>query len=180
MIKKNPTKKLVVSAMLLAIAVLLPSITGNIPKVGNALCPMHIPVLLCGFICGWPWGLAVGFISPLLRSAMFGVPPLIPKGLSMAMELAAYGTVSGILYAKLPKKTVNIYVTLIIAMLSGRIIWGIMRSVLAPFTGEPFTLPMFVAGAVTTAIPGIIIQIILIPLIIMALQKNKMIPIEGE
>lgn len=108
MIKKNPTKKLVVSAMLLAIAVLLPSITGNIPKVGNALCPMHIPVLLCGFICGWPWGLAVGFISPLLRSAMF------------------------------------------------------------------------VAGAVTTAIPGIIIQIILIPLIIMALQKNKMIPIEGE
>lgn len=164
--------------MLLAVAILLPSVTGNIPKVGNALCPMHIPVLLCGFICGWPWGIAVGFIAPLLRSALFGVPPIIPRGLSMAMELATYGFVSGIMYKKLQQRVGNIYLTLITAMLCGRVVWGIMRALLAPATGEPFTMPMFVAGGFTTAIPGIIIQIIAVPLIIIALQKNKLIPIK--
>lgn len=176
--KKTSTKKLVYAAMLLAVAILLPSITGNIPKVGNALCPMHIPVLLCGFICGWPWGLAVGFIAPLLRSVLFGVPPIIPKGLSMAMELATYGIVAGVMFKRLPQRAGNIYLTLITAMLCGRVVWGLMRALLANATGEPFTLPMFVAGGFTTAIPGIILQIIAIPLIIIALQKNKIIPIK--
>ena len=77
--------------MYLAIALALPFITGQIPEIGAMLCPMHIPALLCGFLCGWPWGAAVGFIAPLLRGALFGMPVLFPTGTAMAFELAVYG-----------------------------------------------------------------------------------------
>ena len=96
-------RRLTYSALCLALAIVLPFLTGQIPQIGSALCPMHIPVLLCGFLCGWPWGLAVGFIAPLLRSVMFGMPPMFPTALAMAFELAVYGGVSGFLYRKFPK-----------------------------------------------------------------------------
>lgn len=175
------TKHLVYSAVLLAIALILPMITGQIPKIGNMLCPMHIPVMLCGYICGWPWGLAVGFIAPLLRGVIFGVPPFIPKGLAMACELATYGFICGILFRSLRKKypetkeVVHIYITLIVAMLAGRLVWGLMRYLLAPLTGEPFTLELFIAGGFATAIPGIIIQLILIPVLVTAIRKSKVL-----
>ena len=168
-------RHLVYSAVLLAIALVLPMITGQIPSIGNMLCPMHIPVLLCGFICGWPWGLAVGFIAPILRGVIFGVPPFIPKGLSMACELATYGFLSGMIFAALKKTKKAVWIALISSMLAGRIVWGIMRTVLAPLTGEPFTFEMFIAGAITTAIPGIIIQIILVPVLVSAIRKSKVL-----
>ncbi|MFQ6976237.1 MAG: ECF transporter S component [Oscillibacter sp.] len=71
----SPVRKLTYSALFLALAMVLPFLTGQIPEIGSMLCPMHLPALLCGFMCGWPWGLAVGFISPLLRS-MSGMPPI--------------------------------------------------------------------------------------------------------
>ena len=92
---------------------------------------MRSPVLLCGFCCG-PWyALAVGLVEPLLRFAFFGMPPLMPTGIAMCFELATYGFVSGLLYKLLPGKKVFTYVTLIAAMLAGRIIWGIARVILA-------------------------------------------------
>ena len=97
--------RLTYSALYLAIALVLPFLTGQIPQIGSMLCPMHIPALLCGFVCGWPWGLAVGFIAPLLRSAFFGMPTMFPAAVSMAFELAAYGAVAGLLYRVLPKRT---------------------------------------------------------------------------
>ena len=97
-------KKLTYSALFLAIALVLPFITGQIPEIGAMLCPMHIPALLCGFMCGWPWGLAVGFIAPLLRSVIFGMPAMFPSAVGMAFELAVYGMMSGLLYRLLPKK----------------------------------------------------------------------------
>ncbi len=84
-------KKLVLSGVFLALALLLPFVTGQIPQIGAALAPMHIPVLLCGFVCGWPFGLVVGFVAPLLRFMLFGMPPIFPTGIAMAFELAAYG-----------------------------------------------------------------------------------------
>ena len=93
-------RKLTYSALYLAIALVLPFLTGQIPEIGSMLCPMHIPALLCGFVCGWPWGLAVGFVSPLLRSLLFGMPTAYTAA-AMAFELAAYGAVSGILYLSL-------------------------------------------------------------------------------
>ena len=90
-------RRLTYAALYLAIAMVLPFITGQIPDIGKALSPMHIPVLLCGFMCGWPWGLVVGFIAPLMRSVLFGMPALFPDAVSMAFELAVYGGLSGFL-----------------------------------------------------------------------------------
>lgn len=168
---KKTTLKLVYAAVCLALAMLLPLLTGQIQQIGNALCPMHIPVILCGFLCGWPYGLIVGFIAPILRFFVFGMPPLMPMGIAMAFELAAYGCISGFLYRQLPKTNFNIYISLVTAMLAGRVIWGIARLVLAGIQADTFPLSAFVAGAVTNAIPGIILHIILIPVIVMALKK---------
>ncbi len=172
------------SALYLAIAMVLPFITGQIPEVGTMLSPMHIPVLLCGFMCGWPWGLAVGFIAPPLRSAVFGMPPMFPQAAAMAFELAVYGSMSGWLYRMLPKKPGFVYVVLILSMIAGRIVWGAMRFLLAGLSGTPFTWELFVSGAVLEAVPGIIMHLILIPALVIAMNRaglslNRGVPVKG-
>ena len=102
--KRTNLLKMVISALCLALAYVMPFLTGQVPEIGSMLCPMHIPVLLCGFICGWKWGLGVGFIAPLFRSLSLGMPPLFPTALCMAFELAAYGAIAGIMHKHLPKK----------------------------------------------------------------------------
>ena len=164
-------KKLVYAAVCLALCMVLPLLTGQIPQIGKQLSPMHIPVFLCGFLCGWPWGLAVGAIAPVLRSFLFGMPALYPDAVSMAFELATYGAVSGVLYRALPRKPWSVYVTLIVSMIAGRIVWGIAKWALLGLSGTAFTLQMFLAGAVLNAIPGIILHIALIPLIVFALNR---------
>ena len=167
--------RLTYSALYLAIALVLPFLTGQIPQIGSMLCPMHIPALLCGFVCGWPWGLAVGFIAPLLRSALFGMPTMFPAAVAMAFELAAYGAVAGLLYRVLPKRTGCIYVALIAAMVAGRLVWGAARYLLAGLAHSAFAPALFLAGAVTTALPGILLHIVLIPVLVMAMQKARLI-----
>ena len=166
--------RLTYSALYLAIALVLPFLTGQIPQIGSMLCPMHIPALLCGFVCGWQWGLAVGFIAPLLRSALFGMPTMFPAAVAMAFELAAYGAVAGLLYRVLPKRTGCIYVALIAAMVAGRLIWGAARYLLAGLSHSAFTQELFLAGAVTTALPGILLHIVLIPVLVMAMRKARL------
>ncbi len=171
----NHIKNLILSALCLAIAMYLPFLTGQIQTIGNMLCPMHIPVFLCAYICGWKWAAAVGLVSPFLRYAAFGMPPIMPIGIGMAFEMMTYGIVAGLLYKILPKKTLNIYVSLIISMIAGRIVWGIARLVIAGVVADAFTWQMFISGALLTAVPGIILHIILIPIIVMALRKAKLI-----
>lgn len=166
------TKKLSLAAMFLALALVLPFLTGQIPEVGSMLCPMHIPALLCGFLCGWPWGILMGFTAPILRSVLFSMPPMFPVAVSMAFELAVYGAVAGALYARLPRKMSSIYAALLSAMLAGRLVWGFVRLILAGFDVTKFGLAAFWAGAVTTALPGILVQLILIPVIVKVLEKN--------
>lgn len=170
----SKNKKMVVSALCLALAMVLPLLTGQIPEIGSALCPMHIPVLLCGFLCSWPWGMAVGLIAPLLRSVVFGMPPIFPTGISMAFELAAYGLISGLVYSRLPKKLSSIYAALISAMIGGRLVWGAVRFVLAGLTSSQFPFSAFLAGAVTTALPGIVVQLVLIPVIVVSLRRARL------
>ena len=166
-------RKMVLAALFLALALVLPFLTGQIPEVGSMLCPMHIPALLCGFFCGWPWGLAVGLISPVLRSILFGMPPMFPIAICMSFELATYGAVSGWLYAKLPKKKISVYAALLAAMILDRLVWGAARFVCTGLDVSAFGISAFWAGAVTTAIPGIIVQIVLIPLLVIALEKHN-------
>lgn len=171
MSSKSRIYKGVLAAMLLALSMVLPFLTGQIPQIGNALCPMHIPVLLCGFFCG-PWyALAAGFTAPLLRFVLFQMPQLMPAGISMCFELATYGFVVGFLYKRLPQKKIFIYVSLIGAMLGGRVVWGAARVVLFGLGQSEFGWPAFMAGAFLNAIPGIILQLVLIPIIVMALQR---------
>lgn len=164
-------RKLTYSALYMAIALILPFVTGQIPEIGAMLCPMHIPALLCGFMCGWPWGVAVGFISPLLRSVMFGMPAMFPAAIAMAFELAVYGGMAGLLYSRLPRKKWMIYAALLISMIAGRVVWGAVQALLAGLSGNCFTWTLFLTGAVINAIPGIIMQLALIPVLVVTMDK---------
>lgn len=172
MSKFNNTKKITISAMFLGLALVLPFLTGQIKQIGNMLCPMHIPVLLCGFLCGGPWGLVVGFVAPILRSMIFGMPMMFPSAVCMAFELGTYGIVSGSLHNAFNKKKWMVYPTLLVAMIAGRIVWGVAMLICMGFDTAKFGFSAFASGAVLTAIPGIIIQLILIPAIVMTIEKN--------
>ena len=170
----NQIRKLTLASMFLAMAFVLPFLTGQIPQVGAMLCPMHIPVLLCGFFCGAPWGMAVGFIAPLLRSFILTMPPMYPTALCMAFELAVYGLAAGLLYRILPKKKIYVYVSLLGAMVLGRIVWGAVMFCSMGLDPAKFGLEAFWAGAIVNAVPGIIIQIILIPILVISLKRSKL------
>ena len=168
-------RKLTFSALYLAIALVLPFLTGHIPEIGAMLCPMHIPALLCGFVCGWPWGMAVGFVSPLLRSLLFGMPTAY-AAVAMAFELAVYGAVIGFLYAHSKWQCIKaLYKCLIPAMLAGRLVWGAVRVLLSGVAGQAFTWEMFLSGALLTAIPGIVLQLTLIPALMLALDRTGLV-----
>ena len=166
-------KKITYTSLFIALGIVLPFLTGQVPQIGNMLCPMHIPVLLCGFVCGWSWGLLAGVVVPLLRSFLFSMPVLFPSAVCMAFELGMYGMVAGLLHKKLPQKPWNVYVSLFSAMIIGRIVWGVAMSICMGFTGQAFGMAAFLAGAVTNAVPGILVQIVLIPVIVSALEKEK-------
>ena len=169
---------MILAALFLALAYILPFLTGQIPEIGSMLCPMHIPVLLCGFICGWPWGLAVGFTAPLLRSVTLGMPAIFPQAVCMAFELATYGAVAGMMHKLLPRKKPYIYGSLLSAMIAGRLVWGAAMFVCMGIKGGNFTLAAFLAGALTNAVPGIVVQIVLIPLVVMLLDSVKILKVE--
>jgi hypothetical protein len=149
---------------------------------------MHIPVLLCGFLCGGLYGVVIGAAAPLLSSFLFGMPPLYPTGVAMVFELAAYGCIAGILFKLLIKrigktsglKIVTVYITLIISMLCGRVVWGIAQLLMTTFTQDAFTFAAFIAGAFTGAVPAIITHIIAIPIIVVALMQAKLINFDHE
>lgn len=169
--KRNDVKKLTLSAMFLALAFVMPFLTGQISQIGSMLCPMHIPILLCGFFCGPVWGLLTGFIAPVLRSVILGVPPMFPKAVCMAFELATYGFVAGWLHNRLAKKKRNIYVSLGSAMIAGRLVWGVAMFCCMGLEVSRFGINAFLAGAFLNAVPGILIQIILVPLLVMGVEK---------
>lgn len=172
--KKSNLKKLTLSAFFLCLAIVLPFLTMQIKEIGDTLLPMHIPVLLCGAICGAQYGFAVGLMVPIIRSLMFGMPPLFPNALWMAAELAAYGLFIGLFYNKLKIKGVaKIYVSLISAMLLGRVVWGVTKALLLLGSAKSFGFYAFLAGGFIDAIPGIVIQLIIIPILINLLDKGS-------
>lgn len=169
-------KNLTLSGMFLAIGMVLPFLTGQIQQIGNMLLPMHIPVLLCGLICGWQYGGIIGLIMPFLRNLLFGMPPM-PNAISMAFELATYGLVIGLLYGRSKWKCIiSLYRSMLIAMLAGRAVWGVVQAMILGLGGSGFTVQMFMAGAFMNAIPGIILQLISIPAIMVALDRAKLVP----
>ena len=169
------TRHLTLASLFIALGLLLPFITAQIPSLGNMLLPMHIPVLIGGFVLGWPYGLLVGLVLPVFRSVLFGMPPMFPTAIAMSFELAAYGFMTGLFYKLLPKKNIFIYGTLILAMVLGRGVWGGVSYFLYGLNDAAFTWQIFLSGALVNAIPGIIIQIVIIPILIIALKRAKVL-----
>jgi LytS/YehU family sensor histidine kinase len=125
---------------------------------------------MCGIILGPKYGFLVGLLLPLTRSFIIGTPPMGPIAISMTFELAAYGLMAGLLYGKLPKKVPFLYVSLIGAMLFGRVVWAASRVVLLNLNDFPFSFEIFLTSGFATAWMGIALQIVLIPILILALR----------
>ena len=173
---KQTLKNLTLAAMFLAAGLVLPFVTGQIPQIGSMLLPMHLPVLMCGLVCGWRYGLVVGFILPLMRSVLFGMPPMFPTAVAMAFELASYGGLAGFFYGRSKWKCViALYRALLAAMIGGRLVWGGGMVVLTGMSGSGFTWAMFLSGAFLNAIPGIILQLIFIPTMMIALDRTGLV-----
>ena len=172
---KTNVHNLVLAAMFLALALVLPFLTGQIPQIGGMLLPMHLPVFLCGLICGWRYGAVVGFVAPLMRMALFGMPPLV-AAVAMAFELAAYGGIVGFLYGRSRWQCViALYRSLLVAMVVGRVVWAAVRMVMIGVVQVPFSLEIFLAEGFVQAIPGIILQLVVIPVVMVALDRTGMV-----
>ncbi|SEG16481.1 Protein of unknown function [Caloramator fervidus] len=165
----NKTTKLIKAGFFISLALLIPYIFHSAGLAGAIFLPMHLPVLLAGFILGKKYGLAVGFISPILSSILTDMPPLYPTSFAMAFELATYGFITGLLYND---KKMNIFTSLILAMLFGRFVSAIANILLLNFVGKKFILKAFLASAFITPIWGIIIQLILIPAVVNIYKKR--------
>lgn len=168
------TKKLVITALCIALGVVLPFAFHSIPNAGSVMLPMHIPVLLSGLLCGPLYGLAAGLLTPLLSSLITGMPPVayLP---SMLCELAVYGLVAGLLihFIKTKSSIANIYIALIGAMMCGRLVYGLLNAVI--FRAGEYSMVVWLTSAFVTSLPGIIIQLVVIPLIVIALRKAKLV-----
>lgn len=161
------TKYLTLSALFIALGIVMPFITGQIPQFGNMLLPMHLPVLIAGFMLPWQYATIIGFIIPLLRSVLFSMPPMFPSAVAMAFELATYGLVISYIYKCFAKHDLkNTYITLIIGMIAGRVVWGIVMFIIMKINFQ-----VFLYSAIINAIPGIIIQLLFIPALVTLLNK---------
>ncbi len=164
------SQNLLLSGICFLLCLLLPILSDHTNLLSPSLRLSHIPVLLCGFLCGWPYGLAVGFLSSLLRGLLFSIP-LVPDCLSLATELAAYGAMAGLMYHFLPKRLDSLYTALVISMITGRVLWGVTRLIFSLFGAPALTLEAFWSYAVTSGIPGIFLSLLVVPLLILAVQQ---------
>ena len=173
--KGNDIRRLVAAALCLALGIVLPQAFHMIPNAGSVFLPMHIPVLLCGLLCGWRYGLAVGVLTPALSSLLTSMPPaaVLP---GMLCELAVYGLISGLLirYMKFEKRIANVYIALICAMLVGRLVSGVLNALL--FRAGEYRLDVWLTASFVTSLPGIIIQLCVIPALVFALEKSRILP----
>lgn len=169
----SPQRKLTFSAMFLALALVLPFLTGQIPQVGALISPMHIPAFLCGLVCGPVWGAVVGCVSPLLRFVLFSMPPIM-AAVPMAFELAVYGAAAGILYKVFRRfwgKVPSVYGALVLAMIDGRVVNAVVKAAMLGLAGSEFSLVLIFAELFTGTWVGILVQFILIPPLTVVLEK---------
>ena len=179
---RSATYRLVLTAVLLAVGMVLPFLTGQIPSIWQAISPLHIPELICGLTCGWGWGLALGVVLPLLRSVVFGMPPLVAVAVPMAFELAVYGALTGLLYPLMIRLIKNrshlpaMLAAMVIAMVAGRLVGGAAKAVVMGLTGGSYTLAAFMTGYFVSTAVGAVIHLILVPAVTLALEKARLSP----
>lgn len=168
------TKHIVLTGLCIALGLVLPMAFHSIPNAGNIFLPMHIPVLLCGLACGPAYGLACGVLAPLLSSLITSMPPA-PVLPGMLCELAVYGLITGLLIRLVHTKrpVVDLYIALVGAMLCGRVVSGVLNALI--FRAGKYSMELWLTSAFVKAVPGILIQLIFVPLLVIALQKARLI-----
>ena len=173
--KMSNVKKSILTAVCIALCYVIPLMFHGIQNAGNIFCPMHIPVFICGLICGWQYGLLCGIAGPALSSALSGMPPvaILP---SMMVELAAYGTAAGLMMKLVRTKSTyaDLYISLIAAIVCGRVLAGLAKALI--FARGSYSMSAWIAGSVVTSWPGTVIQLVFIPTIVFALMKSHLIP----
>ena len=173
--KMSAVKKSIITAVCIALCVVLPQAFHAIPNAGSIYLPMHIPVLLCGLICGWPYGLLCGLAGPALSALITGMPPaaVLP---GMMVECGVYGLTAGLLMQLVRTKRLyaDLYISLVAAMLLGRVVSGAAKALI--FSAGSYSMASWVAGSFVTALPGIVIQLALLPSIVYALMRARLIP----
>ena len=172
--RNTRTRNIAYTAICIALAILLPQINKLIPiaNIGAMIAPMHIAALLAGFLCGLPYATIAGLLMPLVAFILTGMPPIYPVGLAMMFELCAYATVTALLYKYTKGK---VFVSLIAGMLAGRVVLGIANTIIFGFAGIPYSMKLFLTSAFVTILPGIIIQLLIIPSIVFGLRKAKLL-----
>lgn len=173
--KMSNVKRSIITAVCIALCYVIPLMFHGIQNAGNIFCPMHIPVFICGLICGWQYGLLCGIAGPALSSALSGMPPvaILP---SMMVELAAYGTAAGLMMKLVRTKSTyaDLYISLIVAIVCGRVLAGLAKALI--FARGSYSMSAWIAGSVVTSWPGTVIQLVFIPTIVFALMKSHLIP----
>lgn len=174
--------RLLITAILLAVGMVLPFLTGQLQSFGQLISPLHIPAFICGLTCGWGWGAALGLVLPILRGLIFGMPPFPAVGLPMAFELMFYGLVSGIAYPMLrkafkDKRLVAMLIAMVIAMIVGRCAGGVAKAIMMGVQGQGYAFSVFFASYFTGTAVGAVIHLIVCPLIVLALEKAKLSPL---
>lgn len=172
--KLSNTKRIALTAACMALCVVLPITFHSLPGGGSIFLPMHLPVLLCGILCSWPYGLVCGLLGPALSSLITGAPPAayLP---SMMLECGVYGCISGLMITLLRTRRplADLLLSLVIAMIAGRLVAGIARALIfAPGT------PVFawIGATIVEGLPGIAAQLVLIPLLVLSLTRAKLLP----
>ena len=173
--KMSNVKKSLITAVCIALCYVIPLMFHGIQNAGSIFCPMHIPVFICGLICGWQYGLLCGIAGPALSSALSGMPPvaILP---SMMVELAVYGTAAGLMMKLVRTKSTyaDLYISLIVAIVCGRVLAGLAKALI--FARGSYSMSAWIAGSVVTSWPGTVIQLVFIPTIVFALMKSHLIP----
>ena len=163
----STVKKSIITAVCIALCYVLPLLFHGIQGAGQVFCPMHIPVFLCGLVCG--------LAGPALSSALCGMPPvsILP---SMMIELAVYGLIAGIMMRCVHTRHVyaDLYISLIVAIVAGRVVNGLVNALI--FARGSYSMATWVAGSVVKSWPGTVIQLVFIPSIVFALMKARLIP----
>ena len=172
----SSVKKMTICAICVALCAVLPPVF-HMVGMGSILSPMHIPVLLCGLVCGWPYGLFCGAAGPLVAHLVNGQPGAAML-VSMIPELMAYGLACGLLMKliRTGNPYADIYCALAPAMLLGRVVGGVARALFLMGGGESYTLAMWAGAYLVQAIPGIILHLILVPALVLALTKARLVP----
>lgn len=169
--KRTVTVNFTGTALCIALGLVLP-VCFHLLGAGQAFLPMHLPVLLCGFAFGWQYGAVCGLAAPILSSVVTGMPPIFPTAAAMMFELCAYGALTGLFYRKLRW---NVYPALVCAMLGGRAVSGAANAAFMNMADKPYGFAAFLSGAFVQALPGIVIQLVLLPVLVLALGKAKIL-----